>query len=317
MDELFSFPEFVDFPLSLHLAMLNDEVRMKKYAAAISKSINPGDVVIDIGSGTGILGFLAAQYGAAEVQGIEKSRLAEYAKKIKDQSFFDSKIAFHQLDILQDKLPEIEADVLVCELFGNFGIEEELVEIIKKAKDAFIKPNGRMIPEQLSLHIAPVQCSKAYRELANWNIELCDIDFSPLQQLAYNAIYQIQSEPVRMLASPSEIAHLDLYQLNTTVFKEVGFEVSTAGTLHGMAGWFETQLAPGIILNTGPDAPATHWGQILFPIGDPVELAVQDRVTFQFEEKRDANDVIWRWSGTISHDNNKASEFEYFAQRSL
>jgi len=319
MDELFSFPEFADFPLSLHLAMLEDDVRMKKYSSAISNSIKPGDVVVDIGSGTGILSFLAANCGAAEVHGIEQSQLATYAKRIKDQSFSKANIEFHQLDILNDKLPDINADVLVCELFGNFGIEEELIEIIKKAKDAFLKPEGRMIPEQLSLFVAPVQCSTAYRELANWNMELYGIDFSPLQQLAYNSIYHIQSEPVRVLAPPSKIAQLDLYQLNTTIFKEASFIASTASTLHGVAGWFETQLAPGIVLNTGPDAPQTHWGQILFPIGDPVELAVDDRLTFQFEETRDANNVKWRWSGTISRNNKNTeiSKFEYFAHRSL
>ena len=40
-------------------SMLSDRVRMDAFEKAISSVVSPGDHVLDLGAGTGILGFLA------------------------------------------------------------------------------------------------------------------------------------------------------------------------------------------------------------------------------------------------------------------
>ena len=55
MDELFSAPELAEFPLGLHLAMIQDPVRMRAFDQALRVAISPGDVVVDVGAGTGVL----------------------------------------------------------------------------------------------------------------------------------------------------------------------------------------------------------------------------------------------------------------------
>ena len=47
--------------------MLADQPRMDFYHAAIARHIRPGDRVIDLGTGTGILAAFAARQGAAKV----------------------------------------------------------------------------------------------------------------------------------------------------------------------------------------------------------------------------------------------------------
>lgn len=61
--------------------MLADKVRMEIYEKCIKQAVN-GEVVIDVGSGTGVLSIMAARAGARRVFGIEKSRM--YMKSIKD-----------------------------------------------------------------------------------------------------------------------------------------------------------------------------------------------------------------------------------------
>jgi predicted RNA methylase len=43
---------------------LYDEVRVKHFQKAISNTVSDGDIVVDAGSGTGLLGMLAARAGA-------------------------------------------------------------------------------------------------------------------------------------------------------------------------------------------------------------------------------------------------------------
>ena len=42
-----------------HRTYLADDVRLCRYAAALQRIVSPGDVVLDLGAGTGILGFFA------------------------------------------------------------------------------------------------------------------------------------------------------------------------------------------------------------------------------------------------------------------
>ncbi len=299
LDELFSRPEFTDFPASLHLAMLQDPVRMSAYREAISNTVKPGDTVVDVGSGTGILSFLAFQAGAQSVHGFEISSLCDHAAKVRDSNFPDADIQFHQIDLLNDELPDISADVIICELFGNFGIEEDLLRILARVRKELLRPGGKLLPETLELHIAPVQCTSAYREIANWQTVIEGIDFSSCQDLAYNAVYQIHNEPVHCLAGAKKIAALDLYTVSSLpAIAQVSFSLSE-GTLHGVAGWFRTQLCENCMLDTGPAQQDTHWGQVFFPTGDPVNVDHQHDLSFRFKEENDGHTALWQWQGEL------------------
>ncbi|MBX3437432.1 MAG: class I SAM-dependent methyltransferase [Planctomycetaceae bacterium] len=66
----------------IHEKMLADRMRIESYFQAVSRHVRPDDVVVDLGTGTGILAFLAAQRGAAKVYAVEHSAMIETAQHL-------------------------------------------------------------------------------------------------------------------------------------------------------------------------------------------------------------------------------------------
>ena len=56
-------PNLYEFP-SVHADMLLDNARVDAYSRAVAIAVRPGDVVADVGTGTGLLSFLSLQAGA-------------------------------------------------------------------------------------------------------------------------------------------------------------------------------------------------------------------------------------------------------------
>ena len=68
--------------IAAHEEMLSDTVRIDAYHRAVHRNVGPGDVVVDLGSGTGILAFLAVRAGASKVYAVEHSDVIELAREI-------------------------------------------------------------------------------------------------------------------------------------------------------------------------------------------------------------------------------------------
>ena len=65
-----------------HARMLHDERRTNDYLAALRAAVRPDDVVLDIGTGSGVLALAAARAGARCVYAIEASDIAEVAERV-------------------------------------------------------------------------------------------------------------------------------------------------------------------------------------------------------------------------------------------
>lgn len=318
MDEVFSSPAMADFPLSSHLAMVQDATRVRAFSQALRTVMTPGATVVDVGSGTGVLAFLAARHGAGKVLGLERSDLARYARRVKALTCPDAPVTFSRRDILLDDLPRLRADVVVCELLGNFGIEENIIEVLDKVRRHFLKPGGAIIPHTLDLMAAPVQCAQAYREISAWSRPLWGIDFSPLKELAFNSIYHLSHETPKPLAEAVSLTTIDLTSA-TTLPRSIGatYRFARRGTVHGFAGWFRAGLSPRHVLDTGPGQSDTHWRQVLFPIGEPVSVERGGVAEFHFAERNSSDETRWIWSGFVrpSLRGRRQHAFSYRATR--
>ena len=98
--------------------MLMDNVRMKAYHNAImqNKSLFEGKVVLDVGTGSGVLAIWAAQAGAAKVYAVEYTDMAVHARKMVEQNGVSDIVEVIQSSVEDLELP-CKVDIIAIYIF--------------------------------------------------------------------------------------------------------------------------------------------------------------------------------------------------------
>ncbi|CAN0167666.1 unnamed protein product, partial [Discosporangium mesarthrocarpum] len=145
--------------------MLQDNVRVSTYQRAISENTADfrGKVVLDVGTGSGVLAFFAAQAGASRVYAVEASDVAECAQLLVDSNHMSSIIKVIKGKVEEVVLPEM-VDIIVSEPIGFLLVHERMLESYVEARDRFLKPGGRMLPGLGEIVMAPITDEALYQE---------------------------------------------------------------------------------------------------------------------------------------------------------
>lgn len=272
----------------IHRTMLLDEVRNRAFKDAIEAAVRPGDVVMDAGAGCGILSLFAARAGAKRVYAVEKTETAALARLVVERNGLADRIVVVQADMATVSLPE-SVDVIVSEWLGTIGVDENLLAPLLRARDRYLKPGGRMLPESVTAWMAPVTDPSVAAERDFYRGKPHGFDLSCVfrnwpHEMAW-ARWPLTSEcllaePQRMWthhASALPATHAEL-----PFRASLKFRIARAAGLDGLALWFHAVFGDGITLTNGPDAPPTHWIQYLLPLefGGPVASGTTLAVEF-------------------------------------
>ena len=92
--------------IEVHRTMICDRVRTEAFRRAIDATVRPGDVVLDVGAGSGILSMFAAQAGASRVYAVERTTVAVMAQELIAANGFADVIRVIQGDMMDIELPE-------------------------------------------------------------------------------------------------------------------------------------------------------------------------------------------------------------------
>ena len=104
------------FSLQLGPGVFSPTSTSRTLAEAIE--IEPGDTVIDVGCGSGVLAFVAAKLGAAKVYGVDLShRAVEAARENAKRMGLDHICEFRQGDLLEP-VRDVQASVLIGDVSG-------------------------------------------------------------------------------------------------------------------------------------------------------------------------------------------------------
>lgn len=123
---------------------LIDEERTKAFESAIKKTVRRGDVVVDMGSGSGVLAMFAAQAGARRVYAVEgDERNIEHLQATLVANGLEDRIAILAGDVTTIDLPE-SVDVIVGEMVAT-GLIEELQIPASNNMLRFRNPSTRVL----------------------------------------------------------------------------------------------------------------------------------------------------------------------------
>jgi protein arginine N-methyltransferase 1 len=285
----------VSLVLDEHREYLSDPVRLEAYERAIPEVVRPGDVVLDLGAGTGILGLLACRAGAARVYAVEETSLIGLTRELARANGFGDRVVHLKGHSSHLSLPE-PVDVAVCDQIGRFGLEAGVIQFYDDVRRRLLKPGGRLIPSALELWVAPAERPDLAAQIEFWMSRPLGFDFTPARAIAANTGYPCAFGPADLLAVPALCGRIDLTrEAPRPIRLEARLSIARAGVLHGIGGWFAAALSPSVAMTNSPLAASRiNRRNVFFPIDRPVEVAPGDEVRVSMQARPEDPVVTWR-----------------------
>ena len=254
--------------IALHERMLADEVRLDAYHRAIAAHVKAGDTVLDVGTGSGVLAFFAAQRGAGKVYAIDHSEIIEVAKRVAEHNRITN-VEFLELNS-REFAPAEKVDHIVQEQIGWCLFEENMVATVVDLRDRVLKTGGRIIPNRFDLFIEPVQLKDEYRIPFIWEQRVQNIDYSCVEEPSTaddRSGYYLRAlggdEVGHLLCEPEVVYACDLETMEEADLPDrFGSRrvVVHEGRLDGYCLYFTATFDDRISFSTFPFDKRTHWG---------------------------------------------------------
>ncbi len=190
-------------------SMIADRARMDAYVQALRQAVQPGSVVLDIGTGTGIFAMLACRFGARRVYAVEPDDAISVAREAAAANGLSERIEFIQDLSTRVTLPE-QVNVIVSDLRGVLPIFQHHLPAIIDARKRLLAPDGILIPQRDSLWAAIVQAPELYKEHASvWEDDIHGLTLISGRRFAINTWRKNRIKPEQMLTEPECLATLD------------------------------------------------------------------------------------------------------------
>ncbi len=276
--------------------MLLDRARCEAYREALARTVRPGDVVVDLGAGTGLLSFLAVRAGARRVYAIESGPIADLAVQLIQENNLGDRVILVRGNSKHVRLPE-RCDLLVTETLSTCGFDNEnIVEYVADARRRMLKPGARVIPESSDTLLMPVQSEEF--GLGQMPAHFYDFDYTPFRRALYREPETVQASGKNLveLAEPVRRWHVDFLRdtkaPGATIFD---FPILREGRLDGFLGWFDTVLCPGVSVSNSPRLPLTSWSQLYFSAFEQPWLGPGHRLQLEIDPRIVDGEPHWKY----------------------
>ena len=252
-----------------HYNLLSDTPRVQKLKMAIDKIVKPGDIVVELGCGTGILSLFAAKK-AKKVYSVEINPfILEFAKKNVSKYVESKKITFINSDARNVQFDE-DADVIICEMVDTALITEHQIPVMNHAVKNFLKPDGKVIPFRAETYIELVY--------VDYNFEGYEFPLPFYEEYGARPIRQVLSN--RVLLHSANFNEINPQWID----KEVEFNICRDGLITGFrlttivyadeaknivmypSPWFNPPLVFPVFLEEGHGIEVSEGDKILLKI---------------------------------------------------
>ena len=278
----------------IHIAMLNDKLRTDLFVNALRQTVGSDDVVLDIGTGTGVLAIAAARAGARKVYAVEAGAMADVAQAVINLTEVADKIQIVRGWSTQVELPE-KANVLVSEIIGNDPFGEKVLQTFSDARKRLLQPGARIIPARMRVYGIPARIPESVlqnrvllqQDLDNWQ-NWYRIDFSPLKKLIkqdsdfflmanYERVQQMQ-----FAEEPLLLTDVDFHSFETLKLEHTATAASE-GPFNGLLMYFELDLGDAVLSTHPRIADKTNsWVSPVWHLPEAEKLQAGDRYGIRF-----------------------------------
>jgi len=282
---------------SVQERLLLDKVRCDAFREAIHRIVKPGDTVVDLGAGTGLLSFFALQAGARHVYAIEMSRMIDVAAELIEANGFRGRVTLIRQNSKKVRLPE-QCDVLVSETLSTFCFDtENIIEYMADARERFLKPGGRLIPETAKTYLLPFS-SQAFG-LGRFPARFYGLDYQAFRKKLFSDHFLVRAsgKSFQALSTPTVCYKIDFRKDVQNPGKTfVPFRISAEGRLDGFLGWFEARLCDDVTISNSPYLPLTNWWQLYLPTFQQPQVQAGQAIVVELDYNMVAGEAEWSYS---------------------
>lgn len=279
-----------------HARMLHDRRRTSDFVAAVAGAVRPGDVVLDIGTGSGVLAVAAARAGARHVYAVEATGIAEVAERVVRANQVEDRVTVVRGWSERLDLPE-PADVLVAEIIGSEPFEENVLETTLDARRRLLRPRARLVPRALAVLARPLlvpdpeagRRAFGVESVARWR-EWYDVDFGDLLDVAPSSpiLEPCEGEIVATWSSvgPSvELVTVDLGGFDEAALRATARLVVDGPTsVNAVAVTFRAVLDGSITHELDPWRwPASSWATAVWFLPEPIFVPADRTLRVAYE----------------------------------
>jgi predicted RNA methylase len=257
---------------------LADRERTLAFKAAIEKAVKPGNVVLDLGTGSGIMAIFAAKAGARKVYAVE---IADYLSRVSRENFARSGYAetivplrMNARDVSVDKVEK--PDVVICEMITTGLIGEMQGPVINSLKrSGVIDAQTIIIPNEISTSVTLAHADFTFYEV-------------PLHFPIFIDYFTKSFENHPAELSERKMAHSVHFSSDFSEEVQINesLQASTAGVVNGLLLTSET----GFVGGTEIGACISYCQPLILPIkemrvstGDTVSVSIRYRMGEGFD----------------------------------
>ncbi|KAG9328108.1 hypothetical protein JZ751_016354 [Albula glossodonta] len=281
----------------IHEEMLKDEVRTLTYRNSMyhNKHIFRGKIVLDVGSGTGILSMFAAKAGAKQVYGCLQwgwdSRAGVLGLGLQGWGSegwgSGAVITIFKGKVEEVELPVEQVDIIISEWMGYCLFYESMLNTVIFARDKWLwgnswvlcltlpqKPGGLMFPDRAALYMVAIE-DRQYKDFKiHWWENVYGFDMTCIRNVAMKEPLVDIVDPKQVVTNSCLIKEVDIYTVkpeDLSFTSAFCLQIHRNDYVHALVTYFNvefTKCHKKTGFSTAPDAPYTHWKQTVFYLED-------------------------------------------------
>jgi type II protein arginine methyltransferase len=265
-----------------HFNLLRDTARNQAYEDAIRRAVTPGCLVLEIGTGSGILAMMAARAGARVVTCEADPSVAAAARAvIAANGYADRVTVINKHSTAVDPaadLPEL-ADILVSEIVSNDLLSEYVLPAHADAVARLLKPGAPVIPARGRVRVALAE-DRLWEQARAGTVS--GFDLSPFNRIGHpSRQIAVGSPRLTLRSEPADIFDFDFAASPAPADASTHRDLrATGGPVNGIVQWIALDFDDqGTYENPPLAGSQSSWALLFWPFAAPMETVAGDIIT--------------------------------------